>query len=886
MKRAFRLSLFQHDQPRDVHDEIGFHLEMRAKEFIAQGMTPQAAREAAEAAFGNIHRIEAECRDLRESRDRERDLRETVRSIGQDIRFAIRTLRKRPGFTIAAIVTLALGIGANTAIFSLINGVLLRPLPYASGEQLLVLRQPLTRLDIASAGFSHPEVADYGAQATSLTGVADYHSMPFILLGQDEPRRVQTGVVSANFFDVLGVKPLLGRTFRRGEDQAGATPVLVISHDFWRTAFGGDPTVVGRTFEMNDRIHTVIGVLPPVTQYPGVNDVYMPKSSCPFQSPPAVMANRNQRGLRVIARMAPGVGIERARAELLTIANRLHTEHPASYPTERGFSITATSMDEELTSGARTTLLILLVTAGFVLLIACANVANLMLAQVTRREREMALRVALGAGRGRLVRQLITESTLLSLIGAAAGVALAYIGVDLLIAFASRFTPRAGEIVIDGSVLLFALSVAVLTGLFFGAMPALPLTSRVMEALKSGTGISAAARSQRVRGALIVSQVAVAFTLLIGAGLMIRSMVALQRVEPGFDPEHVLTATIDLNWSKYTAPNQWLDFFDRLRNDLANEPGVVESAPALRFPLDGNGQINFSFAIEGHPPAPGEPPLQGDFVSAGVGYFRTLGIPIVRGRAFTAADGPNAPLVAVVSQRAARTFWPDSDPIGKRIVANGGARTLTVVGIVGDVRQYGLDQEPTDQFYVPFAQTPFRESTFLVRTTGDPAILGRRLQELVQTIDAEQPVANVRTLRDLRGDSLAPSRLTTTLLAIFAALALTITATGLAGVIAYTVSQRTREIGIRMALGAAQRGVLGMILRQGLTLVLLGLLLGIGGALALSRLMDGLLFGVGATDPLTFIAVALVLLAVAAVACLIPARRATTIDPLVALRAE
>jgi putative ABC transport system permease protein len=626
-------------------------------------------------------------------------------------------------------------------------------------------------------------------------------------------------------------------------------------------------------------------VLPPITQYPGVNDVYMPKSSCPFQSPPAVMANRNSRGLRVIARMAPGVAIEQARTELLTIANRLHSEHPGSYPAERGFSITATSMEEELTSGARRTLLILLVTAGFVLLIACANVANLMLAQVTRREREMALRVALGAGRGRLIRQLITESTLLSLIGAAAGVALAYVGVDLLIAFASRFTPRAGEIVIDAPVLLFALAVAVLTGLFFGAIPALPLTSRVMEALKNGSGISAAARSQRMRGALIVSQVAVAFTLLIGAGLMIRSMVALQRVEPGFDPEHVLTATIDLNWSKYTASTQWLDFFDRLRNDLANEPGVVESSPALRFPLDGNGQFNFNFTIEGRALAPGDPPLQGDFVSTGIGYFRALGIPLVRGRAFDASDGPNAPLVAVVSQRAASTFWPDGDPIGKRLIGNG-ANTYTVVGVVGDVRQYGLDQEPTDQFYVPFAQTPFRESTFLIRTTGDPALLGRRLQELVRTIDPQQPVANIRTLHDLRGDSLAPTRLTMTLLAIFAALALIITATGLAGVIAYTVSQRTREIGIRMALGAEQRGVLGMILRQGLTLVVIGLVLGVGGALGLSRMMDGLLFGVGATDPLTFVAVAVVLLSVAAVACLIPARRATAIDPLLALRSE
>src|SRR5687768_9478944 len=485
MKRIFRLSFFQPDPPRDVRDEIRFHLEMRTREFLEKGMTPEQARHAAEAAFGDVGEIEAECRELRTTRDRERDRRETVRSIGQDVRFAVRTLRKRPGFTLAAIVTLALGIGANTAIFSIISGVLLRPLPYERGEELIYLRQPLALADVTNAGFSTIEVNDYRQQVKSLAGIGDYHSMPFILLGQDEPRRVQTGVVSANFFDVLGVKPILGRTFRPGEDEPGATPVLVLSHGFWRSAFGGDPSVVGRTFEMNDRIHTVIGVLPPVPQYPVENDIYMPTSSCPFLGTPAARANRQFRGLRVIARMAPGAGIDQTQAELATIASRMHAEYPAAYPPALGYSITATSMEQELTGGARSTLMILLGTAGFVLLIACANVANLMLAQVTRREREMALRVALGASRGRLIRQLITESTILSLVGAALGVALAYGGLSLLVAFAARFTPRAAEIAIDAPVLLFTLSLAVVTGLVFGAMPALPLTSRVIEALRN-----------------------------------------------------------------------------------------------------------------------------------------------------------------------------------------------------------------------------------------------------------------------------------------------------------------------------------------------------------------------------------------------------------------
>ena len=886
MKRLFRLSLIQHDPPRDVRDEIGFHLEMRVREFIEQGMTPEQARHAAEAAFGDVRAIEAACRELRVTRNRERNRREAVRSIGQDLRFAVRTLRKRPGFTLAAIVTLALGIGANTAIFSLISGVLLRPLPYQRGEELIYLRQPLALADITNAGFSTTEVNDYRQQVKSLAGIADYHSMPFILLGQDEPRRVQTGVVSANFFDVLGVKPALGRTFRVGEDVAGAAPVLVLSHDFWRREFGSDPSIIGRTFEMNDRIHTVIGVLPPVTQYPGENDIYMPTSSCPFRSSPHALTHRDFRGLSVIARLAPGVAIERARTELETVASRLHAEHPESYPEGRGFGINATSLEAELTSGARPTLFILLGTAGFVLLIACANVANLMLAQVTRREKEMALRTALGAGRGRLLRQLITESTLLALIGGAGGVLLARLGLDLLVAFAARFTPRAGEIAIDLPVLLFALAVSVLTGLVFGAVPALPVGARAMEALKSGAGISSSATSQRMRRVLIVSQVAVAFTLLIGAGLMIRSIIALQRVNPGFDPEHVLTATIDLNWSKYTTPAQYRGFFDRLTADLAKEPGVVESAAALSFPLDGSGDNPIALVVEGRPQAPGDPPLQGDIRIVGHGYFRTLGIPLVRGRLFTTADAPDAPAVVVIGQKAAGRFWPDSDPIGKRVSANGGRTWATVVGIVGDVRQYGLDQEPVEEFYVPFAQSPRRESTFLVRTTGEPAALGRRLQELVRAIDPGQPVANIRTLRDLRGESLASPRLTTMLLGIFAMLALIITATGLAGVVAFTVSQRTREIGIRMALGAERGAVMRMILRQGLGMVVAGLVIGIGSALALSRVMDGLLYGVQPGDPLTFAVVALVLIGVATAACVLPARRATAIDPLAALRSE
>ena len=895
MKRVFRISAIRSDPPRDVGDEIRFHLEMRTGEFIEKGMSPAEARRAAEAAFGSVHEVEEECRRLRVGRDRQRDRRETVRSILQDVRFAARTLRKRPGFALAAIITLALGIGANTAIFSVINGVLLQPLPYAQGEDLVYLRQPIPPANVPSAGFSPLEVAAYREQTPSLAGVVEYHSMPFILLGTDEGHRVVTGVVSANFFDIVGLRPHLGRTFRPGEDEAGAEPVLVLSYRYWQREFGGDSSIVGRTFEMNDRVHTVVGVLPPVPQFPNENDVYMPVSSCPFRMAEPTRTLWNRRMLTAFARLAPGVSLTQAQTELETVASRLHGEQPAAYQRAggggpAGFTITATPLKEELIGGARPTLLVLVGTAGFVLLIACANVANLMLAQVTRRERELAVRTALGAGRGRLVRQMITESTLLAVVGGLVGVIMARLGLSLLTAFAARFTPRAAEIALDGWVLLFALVVSVLTGVVFGTIPATPIGRNVVGSLKEGAGGSGGLRGQRIRRVLVVAQVAVAFTLLIGAGLMLRSVIALQQVNPGYDPERVLTAFIDLNWSKYTTPAQVRDFYDRLLGELGRDPGVISVAASLAVPLDSSGPFLISFEIEGRADDPdNQQPLRGDYRSVSPGYFTALGIPTVRGRTFTEQDHAEAEPVIVVSQATAEKFWPNQDPIGQRVRPRNATTQLpwrTVIGVVGNVRQHGLDQAPTDEIYTAFAQAPARPATVAIRTRGEPGSISRRLQDAVRAIDPRQPVVNIRTLTDLRGQALASPRLTTTLLAIFAGLALVITATGLAGVIAFTVSQRTREIGIRMALGAAQGTVLSMILRQGLSLVIIGLAVGVVGALVLTRFMSDLLFGVAPTDPLTFVAVAAVLLGVAVIACIVPARRATTIDPLLALRTD
>jgi putative ABC transport system permease protein len=885
MRRLFRLPGSSADVAPDVERELKFHLDMRTQELIDAGMGPQAARLAALQAFGDLAAIEGECRTIATRGARERARRATMTGLLHDLRFAFRSLRKSPGFTLVAVLTLALGIGANTAVFSMVRGVLLRPLPYENGESLVYLRQPAPLGGVDNARFSVPELADYRQRSRSLQSLVEYHSMPFILLGRGEPRRVQTGVVSANYFEVLGVRPLLGRGFRAGEDQPGAEPVLVLSHGFWKNRLGGDPNIVGRTFEMNDRIHTVIGVLPAVPQYPAENDVYMPSSSCPFRSSPFTLNTRTARLLHLFGRLAPGTTLDQARVELAGLAAGIRRENPGAYPGGQGFTVSATSLHDELTSQARPTLLLLIGTTAFVLLIACANIANLTLARLVRRSREMALRSALGADRARLFRQMLAEGGLLALAGGILGLGLAAGTMRLLTGFAARFTPRASEIALDGEVLMFTLVVCVLTGLVFAVLPALPSRANLVSALKEGGAAVSGGGSHRLRAALVVAQVAVSMVLLVGAGLMLRSLLALQAVDPGFDTQRVLTMTLDLNWSRYTTGDLILGFHDRLHARLAGQPGVISTASSLTFPLDGHRRMNVGFVIEGQPPAEeGAQPL-GDLRSATPEYFQTLGIPLVTGRLFTPADGPKAPDVAIVNQTLARRYWPGETAVGHRISADSGKSWITIVGVVGDVHHYGLDSEPSDEVYLPFAQLPFREGTFLVRTSADPGAMARRIGEEVLAIDAGQPLANVQTLDEVRGEALASPRLTTTLLVMFALLALFITAAGLAGVVAFSVSQRTQEIGVRMALGAGRGEVLGMVLREGLQLVAIGLALGIVGAAALTRLMADLLFHVEATDPITFAGMALVLVLIAAAACLAPARRASAVDPMVALRA-
>ncbi len=812
---------------------------------------------------------------------------EHVAMFAQDASFALRMMRKNPGFTLAAVLTLGLGIGANSAIFSVVNAVLLKPLPYAHGDRLVTLQQQAPRAGMLGQPFSVAETNDYRAQSHSLDGLVEYHNMNFILLGRGEPERVETGVVSWNYFDIFGLKPLFGRSFRPDDEQPGAPAVLMLSYEYWIRSFGGDPTVVNKTFTMNDKLHTVIGILPPVPQYPDENDVYMPTTACPFRSRPAFIANRQSRMMRVFGRMKPGITVSQARADLNGVASNLQKAYPNVYLPTLDYSIRTSALEEELTHNARPTMLVLLGAAGFVLLIACANVANLNLARMVRRERELAVRAALGAGRVRMFRQLLTESFLLALIGGGLGLLVSWGGLNLLISFAARFTPRAREIYMDGTVLLFTLAVAVLTSVLSGTAPALAARDTVVDGLKEG-GVQSTigVGRRRLRSLLIVAQVAVSFLLLIGAGLMLRSFQKLQHVDPGFQPENVLTMQIGLDFTKYNTGDKQRAFFESFLDKIQTQSGVKSAAASMMIPLNGTMRMTGDFQLEGQTPVPGQKLPVADFRVVSESYFDTLHIPVLQGRRFTRADRPGVPDVAVVNRTAARHFWGMQDPVGKRFSADNGQTWTQIVGVVGDIKQYGLDKDAADEIYVSMAQNPLMDAVLVVKTEAEPMSVARGIIELLYAVDPNQPAARVQSLEQVRAESVAAPRLTANLLSLFALLALTIAATGIGGVMALAVGQRRHEIGVRMAIGARPGEILRMVLGQGMALALFGVALGLAGALALTRLLQRLLFEVGPTDPLTFVGVAVVLGVATLVACYVPARRAARVDPIVALRVE
>jgi putative ABC transport system permease protein len=634
---------------------------------------------------------------------------------------------------------------------------------------------------------------------------------------------------------------------------------------------------------MNDRPHTVIGVLPPVPEFPQENDVYMPTSACPFRSSAAFITNRNSRMLGVLGRLRPGVSLDSAQADLNVISQRLQREHPDSYPKSSGYRTTAIGLKDQLTRDIRPTLWVLLLTSGFVLLIVCASVANLTLARFLRRGREIAVRTAMGANRTQLFWQLLTESTILALAGGALGLVFAYAALDVLVAFAARFTTRAAEIRMDGWVLLFTGAVSIMTGIVFGLIPAFTSRRDLATSLREGSGrASSSSGHQRFRNALIAAEVAVAFMLLIGAGLMIRTLMKLQGVDPGFRAENILTARLDLNFSKYRDADTTRRFYRQLIESLKSIGGVTAAAAGSTFPLNTLRPNNVHLKIEGYDSFDGATAPQADVLVASPEYFDTLGIPLLTGRAFSGADRADSERVAILNRSMAQHYWPGQSAVGHHISADNGQTWVRIVGVVADSRK-ALDTDMADTLYVPLEQNPF-VSTIMVRTTGDPAHISKLVRQTVYAIDPEQPVDSLRTLEQIRSDSLTSPRLTMTLLCLFAGLALVITATSIGGVIGFFVNQRRHEIGIRMALGAERGTVLWLVLREGLMISGIGMILGIAGAFGLGRLMSGLLFGVHATDPATFVAVFTVLIAAASAACLVPAHRAASINPTIALR--
>jgi len=858
--------------------ELRSHLEFEIEERIRRGASPVEARAAALRTFGSLAQVKDECRDSWGIR--------TLDALWQDLRYAARNLRKYPSYTALVLLTLALGIGANTAIFSIVHAVLLRALPYASGDRLIEVRQRQPLAGNTEMGLSAKEIEDYRQQTASLDALVEYHLMGFNLLDGAGASRVQTGVVSYNFFDVIGVTPLLGRTFRADDDRKDAPAVLILSYAYWQNALGGDPHVIGRVFHMNDKVHTVVGVLPPVPQYPENNDVYMPVSACPFRSSAMMSEDRTMRMVSAIGRLRPGVGVERARSDLSVVARRMASAYPDAYPAAAGFDVTALTVKDELTKRARPTLLALLATTAFVLLLVCANVANLTIARLVGRARELALRTALGAERGRIARQLLTESTLLSLAGGALGVLLAWLARGLLVAFAARFTPRAGEIAIDGTVLLFAGIVSILTGLAFGLAPAFSRKRDRLDGLRDGPR-AIAAPGLRARNALIVAQVAISFVLLIGAGLMVRSFINLARVDTGFTADHVLTMRVSLDFVKYDSEEKRRAFFRPFLDAIERQPGVRSAALSQSFPLDQSTPqwFNTTFSVAGHPALNGQPLPRADFKLASPSYFQTIGMTLLRGRWFTDADDERA-LAAVVNLSFARHHFGGTDPIGQRVSPDDGKHWITIVGIVNDVKQYGLATKPSDELYVPFVLGGPLSATVLVRTAGDPMASVGAVQAALRGVDPRQPLSEIETLEQVRTSALASPRLTAVLIALFAIVAVVITAAGIAGVVSFSVNQRTTEIGVRMALGATRSAVVGMIVRQGLAPVVAGLAVGAASAALLTRLASTLLFAVEPTDPSTFAAVLGVLTFVAFVACAAPARRAAAIDPMQALRAE
>ncbi|MCI0390747.1 MAG: ABC transporter permease [Acidobacteria bacterium] len=866
--------IFKRRLEREMEDEIRSHLEMQIEDDVRQGMSLDEARRAARRKFGGVDQVKEVYRDRRGL--------PLVESILQDLRYAARTLAKKPGFSLIAIITLALGIGANTAIFSVVNSILLRPLNYKESDRLVQIFHHYKKINqlvpLPASGYLH-----YRDNNKSFENIGASMEYAVNLTGSGSPERLNGRAVTHSFFPTLGVNAAIGRVFTPEENQPGRNRVAVLSDNLWQRRFNADPEIVGKSVTLSEENFTVVGILPPSFQFGRevgeAIDIYLPVTAAMARYDPGYW---DDGPLFVIARLKQSVTLEQAQIEMDGFADYIRQQHIRGYTKDPGiWGIALRPMHEIMVGDIQPALLILMAAVGFVLLVACANVANLLLARAASRQKEMAIRIALGAGRRRVIRQLLTESALLALIGGMFGLLFASWGMHLLLSINEKFIPRANEVGVDGRVLAFTFGVSLLTGLLFGLVPALHSSRADLHlALKEGGRSGASQTRGWLRNALLVFEVTSTIVLLIGAGLLIKSFWRVQEVEPGFNPNNLLTMQLSLPNKKYRTPQQVDVFFQGILTELTALPGVKSAALSSTIPMSGVNSGS-TFMIEGRTLASGENLPNGNLWFPGASYFQTMNIPLIRGRYFDDRDVADAASVAIIDETMARKYWPNEDPIGKRLRwwdrdSQGNFRWRQIVGIVASVRHHNLEIDSGAQFYIPLRQNPFPvSSAFLVirAAASEPESLTAAVRSVIELADKELPVSRVTTMERMMADSIPQRRFTTILLGVFSLIALILASVGLFGVMSYTVAQRTHEIGIRMALGAQTLDVLKLIIRQGMTLVLTGVVIGLMAALGLTRLMKTMLFGVSETDHATFIVIPLLLAVVAMLACYLPARR-------------
>jgi putative ABC transport system permease protein len=875
----FRLrSLFRRGAVEsELDDELRFHAERQLEKYVRSGMTRDAARRQIRLDFGGLDQVKDDCRDARGV--------SLVETLAQDLRYGWRTLRKSPGFAAAALLTLALGIGVSSATFSVVYAFLLRPLPFHDASRLVLLNE--TTPMVGNVSVSYPNFQDWRAQSRTFSAMAAITGLQFNMAGAGKPESIGGIAVSPAFFSLAGVQPVVGRAFAPDEEKPGAAPVVLLSYALWQSRFGADPNAVGRTIRLDGSAFTVVGILPANFRWLDRCDVMEPIGVWATHN--GNYANRQNRGdLRVIGRLAPGATLDRARAEMEGIAAALARAYPDA---NDQFGIRLQPLREAFSGDVQSAILVLLAAAVFVLLIACANVGNLFVMRALGRGREMALRIAIGAGRGRIIRQIVTESFLVGVLGGVAGVALAVAATPAVARAIPADTLAGAAVEVSGPVLLFSAALVLLSVLLFGLAPAFhcargDLQSQLKESVRATSGTA----GNRWRGILAAAEIALALVLLAGAGLMLKSLYRLLSVDSGFRADRVLTLEIDLRAAQYDKDPAVIAFWQQTLDGVRALPGVESAALGTAIPLT-DFHARTDITVEGMPqPKPGSYPHP-DLHTVSPDYEKALGIRLLRGRAFADADRENAPRVAMVNATVAQRLFPGADPVGKRfafgrVTAGRPPKWVTIVGVVADTRMYGLDNPARLEVYLPFRQFTDGQMTLLVKSSRDPAALTSAIRAVVASIDKDQPIFHIASMREVVNASIFTRRVTLILLGLFSALALVLASIGIYGVVSYSIAQRSREIGIRIALGAQRRDVFRLALAQGARISAAGIAVGVLAALALTRFLAGLLYSVSAFDPVTFAAVALLLIAIALAACLIPARRTLRVDPLIVLRHE